>query len=233
MRWVFWSSGVSIGYTYIGYMAWLWIRAQLRPWAGTAWIFRCIGFGGDGRTQRGASPREEAFNLLELDYPTGIGKLWWFRMVPRIGRRRFFGICRSSARARGHESALERKACGLNDAMAVAEGEIVVFSDARQEIEPGAVRLLLDNFCGRIGRGGERRTYAGRLQYRRSGARNGLYWKIEKTIANWNRLLVRRSELRSFVCSASEIYCPSPAANDPGRCLPAYRGSKTGGARDL
>ena len=39
------------------------------------------------------------------------------------------------------------KASGLNDAMEVAQGEIVVFTDARQKIEPGAVRLLVENFA--------------------------------------------------------------------------------------
>src|SRR5258708_14256045 len=38
------------------------------------------------------------------------------------------------------------KAMRLNDALAVATGEIVLFVDARQEIELNALRLLMENF---------------------------------------------------------------------------------------
>src|SRR5207237_3438208 len=39
------------------------------------------------------------------------------------------------------------KAAGLNEAIAVAQGEIVVFTDARQKIEAGAIRLLTSQFA--------------------------------------------------------------------------------------
>ena len=39
------------------------------------------------------------------------------------------------------------KAMGLNAAMSVAQGDIVVFTDARQKIDPGAIRLLMKNFA--------------------------------------------------------------------------------------
>ncbi len=32
MRWVFWGSAAWVAYTYVGYVAWLWMRARLRPW---------------------------------------------------------------------------------------------------------------------------------------------------------------------------------------------------------
>jgi len=39
------------------------------------------------------------------------------------------------------------KASALNDAMTVTQGEVVVFTDARQTIEPAAIRLLMENFA--------------------------------------------------------------------------------------
>ena len=39
------------------------------------------------------------------------------------------------------------KAMGLNAALSMVNGDIVIFTDARQEIEPGAIRRLLENFA--------------------------------------------------------------------------------------
>jgi poly-beta-1,6-N-acetyl-D-glucosamine synthase len=54
------------------------------------------------------------------------------------------------------------KACGLNDGVQMSQGELVLFTDARQKIEPDAVRLLVENFR-RPGSGMRKRgTDAGR-----------------------------------------------------------------------
>src|SRR5438309_11269760 len=39
------------------------------------------------------------------------------------------------------------KAAGLNAAMSSVRAEIVVFTDARQQIEPDAIRVLVENFA--------------------------------------------------------------------------------------
>src|ERR1035437_9215305 len=39
------------------------------------------------------------------------------------------------------------KAAGLNDAIQLATGELLLFTDARQQIESGALRLLIENFA--------------------------------------------------------------------------------------
>ena len=31
MRWVFWLAAAVIAYAYVGYVGWLWLRAQWRP----------------------------------------------------------------------------------------------------------------------------------------------------------------------------------------------------------
>src|SRR5208283_2472815 len=74
------------------------------------------------------------------------------------------------------------KASGLNDAIKVARGEIVVFTDARQRIEPEAVRLLAENFAepevGCVS--GE--LMLGEAAKGESSQGLGLYWRIEKLV---------------------------------------------------
>src|SRR5207253_7254897 len=74
------------------------------------------------------------------------------------------------------------KAGGLDDAIKVARGEIVVFTDARQAIELDAVRLLAENFAdSAVG------CVSGELMLGNPGTGEaakglGLYWLIEKKI---------------------------------------------------
>jgi cellulose synthase/poly-beta-1,6-N-acetylglucosamine synthase-like glycosyltransferase len=74
------------------------------------------------------------------------------------------------------------KACGLNDAIDLAQGEIVVFTDARQTIEPQAVRLLAGNFVDpEVG------CVSGELMLGDAGQGESnqglsLYWRIEKLV---------------------------------------------------
>src|SRR5207302_1400789 len=74
------------------------------------------------------------------------------------------------------------KASGLNDAMRVADGEIVVFTDARQKIEPAAVRRLAENFADpEVGCvSGE--LMLGDASEGESSQGLGLYWRIEKRV---------------------------------------------------
>jgi cellulose synthase/poly-beta-1,6-N-acetylglucosamine synthase-like glycosyltransferase len=74
------------------------------------------------------------------------------------------------------------KASALNDAMTVAEGEVVVFTDARQTIEPAAIRLLMENFADpEVG------CVSGELMLGDPDATEatqgmGLYWRMEKLV---------------------------------------------------
>jgi hypothetical protein len=66
--------------------------------------------------------------------------------------------------------------------MTWATGEIVVFTDARQEIEAGAVQLLMENFADpQVGcASGE--LMLGEPEHGEAARGTGLYWKIEKKI---------------------------------------------------
>ena len=74
------------------------------------------------------------------------------------------------------------KACGLNDGVRLAQGEVIVFTDARQQIEPNALRLLMENFAdpqvgavsGELMLGNPARGEASRGM--------GIYWRMEKRV---------------------------------------------------
>jgi cellulose synthase/poly-beta-1,6-N-acetylglucosamine synthase-like glycosyltransferase len=75
------------------------------------------------------------------------------------------------------------KAVALTRAMAEARADIVVFMDARQRVEPGALRRLVANFADpSVG------CVSGELMIgdgRESTSGAGLYWRMEKRIRQW------------------------------------------------
>ena len=181
MRWLFWLSFAFIAYTYVGYAVWLWLRGWLRPWP----------------VQRGSyeppvsvvlvvrneeqTLRDKLRNLGELEYPA----------------ERLQVVIVSDGSTDGTETILREyanhprvhllmnqfpqgKACSLNDAMTVVAGDVVVFTDARQKIEPQAVRRLMENLAdANVG------CVSGELMLGDPGSGEsargmGLYWRIEK-----------------------------------------------------
>ena len=181
--WIFWGSAAVIAYTYFGYPGWLWLR---KIWRGKA-------------VRRGAySPfvsvvmvvrNEERVlerkleNLLSLDYP---GELIRLVVVSDGSTDRTEAILKSYAsnpRVNVVLNQLSRgKASGLNDAFEFAQGDIVVFTDARQEIEPGALGRLLENFADpQVGCvSGE--LMLGDPEKGEISENLGFYWRVEKRI---------------------------------------------------
>jgi poly-beta-1,6-N-acetyl-D-glucosamine synthase len=74
------------------------------------------------------------------------------------------------------------KACGLNDAIRAAKGEVIVFTDARQEIEREALRLLMENFSDSAVGCASGELMLGDPHSGESGQGMGFYWRIEKQI---------------------------------------------------
>ena len=181
--WIFWGSAAVIAYTYFGYPEWLWLR---KIWRGKA-------------VRRGAySPfvsvvmvvrNEERVlerkleNLLSLDYP---GELIRLVVVSDGSTDRTEAILKSYAsnpRVNVVLNQLSRgKASGLNDAFEFAQGDIVVFTDARQEIEPGALGRLLENLADpQVGCvSGE--LMLGDPEKGETSEGLGFYWRVEKRI---------------------------------------------------
>jgi cellulose synthase/poly-beta-1,6-N-acetylglucosamine synthase-like glycosyltransferase len=122
-------------------------------------------------------------NLFALDYPAGQMEivvvsdgstdatesiLWQYKDRPRF-------TVLVSGQSQG-------KANGLNEAIRVAQGVIVLFTDARQEIEPDAVRLLVENFADPSVGCVSGELNLGDRAAGESGKGMGLYWRIEKTV---------------------------------------------------
>ena len=181
VKWLFWIAAAYVFYTYLGYA--LWLRLRL------VWRRRPV--------MRGtATPRvsivmvvrnEEAElaakldNLGALDYPS-----------PQV-------VVVSDGSTDGTEAILQKygregkilpvlkqisegKAAGLNDALPLAHGEIVLFTDARQRIEADAVRLLVENFCDPDVGCASGELMLGDPAAGESAAGMGLYWRIEKRV---------------------------------------------------
>jgi cellulose synthase/poly-beta-1,6-N-acetylglucosamine synthase-like glycosyltransferase len=104
------------------------------------------------------------------------------------------------------------KAAGLNDAIRMASGEIVFFTDARQQIEPGALRCLLENFADPEVGCASGELMLGEPDDGETGRGMGLYWRIEKKIRELE------SASGSVAGATGAIYCARRELLDP---LPA------------
>jgi poly-beta-1,6-N-acetyl-D-glucosamine synthase len=183
MRWVFWGAASLIAYTYVGYAMWLWLRAQLFPWpvmhsAQEPYVSIVMVVRNEERVLE-----SKLRNLLNLNYPP---ELCQIVVVSDGSTDKTEAILREhgdNPRVLAVMNQLSRgKACGLNDAFEQAQGEVVLFTDARQKIESGALRLLLENFADpEVG------CVSGELMLGdpasgESGHGMGLYWRIEKKV---------------------------------------------------
>lgn len=184
MKWVFWVGVLVIGYSYVGYPAWLWVRKRVMPrpvrrgmLEPTVSVLMVV------RNEEGVIERK-LHNLLSLDYPGGKIEIV---VVSDGSTDQTNQILQAAAASDPRVRILLKpaslgKAAGLNDAMKVASGEIVLFTDARQMIEPGALRLLVENFADpQVGcASGE--LLLGNPESGETGKGMGLYWRVEKQI---------------------------------------------------
>jgi cellulose synthase/poly-beta-1,6-N-acetylglucosamine synthase-like glycosyltransferase len=122
-------------------------------------------------------------NLLELDYPQ---ERYQVVVVSDGSTDRTDAILRERAndsRVQVLMNQLSRgKAAGLNDAIPLAAGDVVVFTDVRQKIEGRAVRLLMENFADLEVGCVSGALMLGDPESGEAGKGMGLYWRIEKAI---------------------------------------------------
>jgi biofilm PGA synthesis N-glycosyltransferase PgaC len=183
MRWVFWGSAAFVAYVYLGYMVWLWVRAHWSPWA----VLRApqepyVSIVMVVRNEELWLERKLR-NLRELDYPQDRLQI----IVVSDG-----STDRTESILHDHSddptmnvlmNQLSRgKACGLNDAITQVAGEIVLLTDARQTIEPAAVKLMMENFADPEVGCVSGALMLGDPESGEAGQGMGLYWRIEKTI---------------------------------------------------
>ena len=148
MKWVFWIAAATIGYAYVGYAGWLWLRSRwaprpirrgtLEPVVSAVMVVR----------NEEAVLRRKLENLLTLDYPS---EKMQVVVVSDGSTDRTTAILKdfdANSRVRTLlKPESHGKALGLNDAIKLTNGEILQFTDARQKIEPAALRLLVENFA--------------------------------------------------------------------------------------
>jgi biofilm PGA synthesis N-glycosyltransferase PgaC len=202
MKWVFWIAAAAIGYAYVGYPLWLWFRSRWSP--------RPVRRGGVEPTvsvvmvvrNEEAAIARKLENLLAMDYPPAKldvvvvsdgssdrteALLQEFAGNPRV-------CCLMKQLSQG-------KAAGLNDAMKLAGGEIAMFTDARQTIEPGALRYLVENFSDPEVGCASGELMLGDPASGETGKGMGLYWRIEKEVRELE------SASGSVAGATGAIYC--------------------------
>jgi poly-beta-1,6-N-acetyl-D-glucosamine synthase len=184
MKWLFWMSALFIGYTYVGYMAWLWLRARLFPWP----VLR-------GEYQPSVSVvmvvrNEEKFlrqkinNLLTLDYPAHLLEFVVVSDGSTDGTEKILRECSDSdPRLRIVLNQLPRgKAYGLNDGIQISQSELVMFTDVRQKIEPSALRMLAEDFIDPDVGCVSGELMLGDIESGEAKEGMSLYWRIEKNV---------------------------------------------------
>jgi poly-beta-1,6-N-acetyl-D-glucosamine synthase len=186
MKALFWVATVVVAYAYFGYAAWMWILSRLRPWpiirgAVQPFVSVVMVLRDEEKTLA-----RKLHNLSALDYPASKIELIVASDGSSDSTEQILLQAAKSDRFRALIFAESKgKAARLNDALAVATGEIVLFVDARQKIEPQALRLLMENFVDvSVG------CASGELMLGDSDsgeAENGIgvYWRAEKMIREW------------------------------------------------
>jgi biofilm PGA synthesis N-glycosyltransferase PgaC len=183
MRWTFWVAAFLTAYTYAGYAGWLWLRARLFPWPvlrapHEPQISIVIVVRNEERWIE-----SKLRNLQELDYPQACYQIVVVSDGSIDGTDTIVAAHADDPRVQVLMNQLSRgKSSGLNDAISLAEGEVIVFTDARQKIEVGAVRLLMENFADPEVGCASGALMLGDPELGEANKGMGLYWRIEKKI---------------------------------------------------
>lgn len=183
MRYLFWLAAGLIAYTYVGYACWLRVRMLWR--ARPVRCGSCTPLVSIAMVVRNEQQVLETKlrNLMALDYPADRCQIVVVSDGSTDQTERILRTYGSDARVHIVLNQLPQgKACGLNDAIDLAQGEIVVFTDARQMIEPQAVRLLAENFDDPEVGCASGELMLGDPGQAESSEGLSLYWRIEKLV---------------------------------------------------
>jgi cellulose synthase/poly-beta-1,6-N-acetylglucosamine synthase-like glycosyltransferase len=145
-------------------------------------------------------------NLLTLDYPQAKLDLVVISDGSRDRTPAILADYARDSRVRTRLRTLikptsEGKAAGLNDAIKLATGDVLLFTDARQQIESNALRLLIENFADPDVGAASGELMLGDTTSGETGQGMGLYWRIEKKIRELE------SASGSVVGATGAIYC--------------------------
>jgi biofilm PGA synthesis N-glycosyltransferase PgaC len=200
VTWVFWAAFFFVFYSYIGYPVWLWARGHwrllpVRKSEGTPSISIVI-----AAFNEAATLRRKLTNLSDLRYPRNLLEII---VVSDGSTDETDQVLKAAAGLLVRPVLLpthEGKAFALNCGIAAARGEVVVFMDVRQEVEPDALNQLVRNFADpTVG------CVSGELILRAPESASGqdglgLYWRLEKAIRKME------SETGSVVGATGALY---------------------------
>ncbi len=181
MRDVFWLSAALIAFTYVGYPALLSLIARWRPKpVHKADLLPTISIVTAARNEAVRLP-QKLENLQQLDYPRHLVQVVVAsdgstdeteEILRQYGEGVTAVILQESA----------GKAVALNAAVAAATGDILVFVDIRQTVDPDAVRALIRNFADASVGAASGELLLSDSSTPGAGGAVGLYWKIEKAV---------------------------------------------------
>jgi poly-beta-1,6-N-acetyl-D-glucosamine synthase len=210
MKWAFWLAASVVGYSYLGYPLWLWLRSRWSP--------RPVRRSSDepsvsvvmvARNEEAVLARKLE-NLLTLDYPPEKLDVVVVSDGSSDGTAAILSEFERNPRVRAVvKAASQGKAAGLNDAIQVARGEVLLFTDARQLIEPAALRFLIENFADAEVGAASGELMLGEPGSGETGKGMGLYWRIEKKIRELE------SASGSVAGATGAIYCARRSLLDP------------------
>jgi poly-beta-1,6-N-acetyl-D-glucosamine synthase len=186
MKWIFWGASCLIIYAYFGYAGWLWVRSRWRPRPVSRSAYTpAISIVMVVRNE--ATVLENKLrNLLGLNYPGDLVEIVVASDGSTDGTNEILSQYAKIPRVRAVFAAPSRgKAARLNDAIAIARGDIIVFTDARQKLEADALRLLLENFADATVGCASGELMLGDPDSGETVRGMGLYWRIEKKIREW------------------------------------------------
>ncbi len=197
---IFWSTFACVAYVYVGYplLLIIWRRLSQRP-VRKRYQEPSVSLVIAMRNERG-NVQAKLRNCFELDYPPDKLQVIVSLDAPTDGTD---ALIRDYA-GRGvdviHSDLHIGKAEAVNRGVAIANGEIVLFADARQRFENNAVRELVANFTDNsVG------AVSGELVLLDEHAREasdsvGAYWRYEK------RLRAMESDIHSVPGATGAIY---------------------------
>jgi len=223
MQWIFWSTAALIAYTYCGYPLFLWLlsffyaqpikRNPYFPFISIVLVVR----------DEAARLEAKLRNLSKLNYPADRTEIIVVSDGSTDETNSILAQFATSASRRVILNPHHKgKASGLDDAMKAARGDIIVFTDVRQEVDPGAVTLLLENFADPNVGCASGELILGCRNSAESANGLGTYWKLEKRLRQLEAIsgstigatgafyAVRRSLFRTLPCDTilDDVYIP-------------------------
>jgi len=180
---VFWTSLIFVSYVYLGYplILALWKRIAARPIHKTDFQPKVTLI--VAAYNEKANIRRKIQNCMSLDYPRSHLEILVSLDGPTDGTDVLMFKLASQGIHLLYSPNHKGKAAAINSAAEKASGEILVFVDARQTIDRGAIRELVANFADpTIGAASGELVLVDRQSNKEASDGVGLYWRYEKFI---------------------------------------------------